>query len=146
MNKDLAKMGLIAIFSLITVIICCLVCSSCKSIQYVPVETVRTEHKYEDRLQRDSIHLHDSIFIFMRGDTVFRDRWHMEYKNRFVYDTTYVSKTDTIRIPYPVEKKFTRWETVKMELGGWAFGTVTAFILIAVCGLIYKLRKRSLLT
>lgn len=139
--KDLAKMCLTAISSLLAVIICCLVCSSCRSIQHVPVETVRTEIQYKDRLQRDSIHVKDSIFMFIKGDTVFRDRWHIEYKDKVVRDTSYVYKTDSIQVPYPVEKKLTRWQAIKIELGGWAFGGLLVGLLI-VAWLIYKSKKR----
>jgi len=31
-------------------------------------------------------------------------------------------KVDSVQVPYPVERKLTRWESMKMELGGWAFG------------------------
>ena len=46
--------------------------TSCKSkIQYVPVESVRTE--YEDKYLRDSIYLKELVRIYQRGDTVFKD-------------------------------------------------------------------------
>lgn len=139
--KDLAKMCLTAILSLLAVIICCLVCSSCRSIQHVPVETVRTEIQYKDRLQRDSIHVKDSIFMFIKGDTVFRDRWHMVYKDKVVRDTSYVYKTDSIQVPYPVEKRLTRWQAIKIELGGWAFGGMLIGLVI-VGWLVYRCRKK----
>ena len=69
---------------------------SCNSIKYVPIETVKINTEYRDRWLRDSIHVHDSIFMFMKGDTVFRDRWHVEYRNKLVYDTTYINRTDSI--------------------------------------------------
>ena len=98
--------------------------------------------EYRDRWLRDSIHVHDSIFMFMKGDTVFRDRWHIEYRNKLVYDTTYINRTDSICVPYPIEKQLSRWESIKMELGGWAFGTVIGLALIMAGWLIYRLRRR----
>lgn len=112
--------------------------TSCRSIQYVPVETIKTEVQYKDRLQRDSIHVHDSIYVRDNGDTVFVDRWHTVYKDKLVRDTTYINKTDSVQIPYPVEKKLTRWQFLKMELGGWAFGIAIAFILMVVGCIIYR--------
>ena len=40
---------------------------SCNSIKYVPIETVKINTEYRDRWLRDSIHVHDSIFMFMKG-------------------------------------------------------------------------------
>lgn len=104
----------------------------------MPVETIKTEVQYKDRLQRDSIHVHDSIYVRDNGDTVFVDRWHTVYKDKLVRDTTYINKTDSVQIPYPVEKKLTRWQFLKMELGGWAFGIAIAFILMVVGCIIYR--------
>lgn len=115
--------------------------TSCRSVKYVPLETVRTNTEYRDHYLRDSIHVHDSIFMFMKGDTVFRDRWHTEYKNKFVSDTTYINKTDTIRIPYPIEKRLSRWDSIKLELGGWAFGAVVVLILTIAGRFVYRFRK-----
>jgi hypothetical protein bacD2_02365 len=51
-----------------------------------------------------------------------------------------VIKTDSVQIPYPVEKALTRWQKAKIELGGWAFGgwafgglICIALILLYIC-------------
>lgn len=113
---------------------------SCRSIEYVPVETVRTKTEYRDHWLRDSIHVRDSVFMFTKGDTIFRERFHAVYKDRLVKDTTYINKTDTIRIPYPVDRQLSRWESIKMELGGWAFGVLIMVIVIIICRMIYRKR------
>jgi len=41
-------------------------------------------------------------------------------------------------VPYPVEKKLNRWQSIKMELGGWAFGIIILFILIIIGRIIFK--------
>ena len=138
--KDLAKMCLTAIVSLLAVVVCCIVCSSCRSVQHVPVESVRTEIEYRDRWQRDSIHIHDSIHIRDKGDTVFVDRWHTVYKDKLLRDTTYIEKTDSVQVPYPVEKKLSRWQSLKMEIGGWAFGVIIVMALAFVGWLVYRCR------
>lgn len=51
---------------LLFIIIPCIMLSllaGCKSVQYVPVETVRTDSVYVDRYLRDSIYQQDSVFI-----------------------------------------------------------------------------------
>jgi hypothetical protein len=129
--KDLAKMCLTAIVSLLAVIVCCLV-TSCRNIQYVPVESVRTEIQYKDRLQRDSIHVKDSVFMFVKGDTVFRDRWHTVYKDRLLRDTAYIHKTDSVQVPFPVERKLSFWESVKLQIGEIAIGVIIGLIIIII--------------
>lgn len=85
--------------------------------------------------------MHDSIFMFMKGDTVFRDRWHTVYKNNIIYDTAYVNIADTIHVTYPIEKQLSRWESVKQELGGWLLGAVFVLVLVIASKSIYKFRK-----
>ena len=50
-------------------------------------------------------------------------------------------KADTIRAPYPVERKLSRWEQAKMDLGGFALGGVVVVLCAAVAWLIKKFRK-----
>lgn len=114
---------------------------SCRSIQYVPVETVKTEIEYRDRLQRDSIHVHDSIIVRDKGDSVFIDRWHTEYKDRLLRDTTYVYRTDSVQVPYPVEKKLSWWALIKLQIGETAIGVILVLCFIIVW-LAYKNRKK----
>ena len=87
------------VFILVLIVFVC----SCRSVKYVPVESVRTEKEYVDRLKRDSIHVKDSVFMLIKGDTVLRDRWRIEYRNMYIKDTVTLQLRDTIRVPYPVE-------------------------------------------
>ena len=81
------------------IIIAVCVLSGCKTkTVYVPVETVKTE--YRDTWLRDSVYLHDSILVKMKGDTVFLEKYKTIYKNRLVRDSVFV--TDSIQVPYPV--------------------------------------------
>lgn len=115
--------------------------SSCRT-QYVPVETVRTEYKTRDSVRYDSIYKHDSIFYLIKGDTVYKYVKQVEYKYLFINRTDTILKTDSIQVPYPVEKRLTRWQTLKMELGGWALGVIIVFALVIVGRMIYRLRKK----
>lgn len=119
---------LVYLIILLTSAIC--LCS-CRT-KYVPVESVRTEIEYRDRWQRDSVHVHDSIHVREKGDTVYIDRWHTEYKDRLVRDTVRIEKTDSVLVPYPVEKGLTRWQLVKQEIGGIAMGGIIALCLIII--------------
>ena len=119
--------------------------AGCKSVQYVPVEAVRTDSVYVDRFLRDSIYQRDSVFInrWTAGDTVYQDKivYKYIYRDKVKYDTVAVLRSDTVRVPYPVERKLTRWEQIRLDVGGWAIGIVIIVILIVVGCMIYKLRK-----
>ncbi len=115
--------------------------SGCKTIKYYPLETVRHDTVYIQSVKLDSILVKDSIHITERGDTVteFRLKYIYKYKNRT--DTLYLSRVDTVGVPYPVEKELTKWQSVKVDYGGWAMGIVFVFILIVVGRMVYKLKK-----
>ena len=85
------------------IIAICLCIFSCRSTQYVPVETVKTEYRDRVEKQRDSIYFADTIRIVEKGDTtiIYKDRYRYLYKDRFLTDT--VIKRDSIPVPYPVE-------------------------------------------
>lgn len=118
-----------------------LVLTGCRTIEYYPMETVRIDTVYVNKQLIDSVMVRDSIHIYQKGDTVteFRLKYIYKYKDRT--DTLYISKTDTISVPYPVEKQLTKWQQTKVNYGGWAMGIVFVFILIVVGLMVYKLRN-----
>lgn len=95
----------------------------------VTVETVRTDTTYITRHERDSIHVHDSIYVHEKGDTVRIECWHTRWRDRWRYDTIYISKTDSVPTPYPVEvevpARLTWWQQTRLHLANivlWALG------------------------
>lgn len=115
--------------------------ASCRSVQYVPVESVRTEYKTRDSIRFDSIYQRDSVLLLVKGDTVYKEKYKYLYKYQYVNSTDTVLKMDSIQVPYPVEKRLNRWQSIKMELGGWAFGIIILFALIIIGRIIFKLKK-----
>lgn len=115
---------------------------SCRSVKYVPVETVKTDSIYITNVLRDSIYRLDSIYIRDKGDTVLVEKYKYLFVDKLRHDTLYINHTDSIRVPYPVEKELTRWQQIKLELGGWTFGIIIAFALIILGWLIYNSRKK----
>lgn len=119
--------------------------TGCKSVQFVPVETVRTDSVYIDRYQHDSIYQRDSVFVnrWTAGDTVYQDKvvWKYVYRDKVVYDTVAILRSDTVRVPYPVERRLTKWEQVRLNVGGWVIALVVITILVVVGWAIYKIRK-----
>ena len=116
--------------------------ASCRSIKEVPVETIRTAYKYIDRLQHDSIYVKDSVRYYTKGDTVFADKYLYRYKYLVINGVDSFVKVDSVQVPYPVEKQLSRWEKVKIELGGWAFGVIITFVVVIVGWLVYRLKKK----
>lgn len=113
---------------------------SCRT-QYVPVETVRTEYKTRDSIRFDSVYQRDSIYMLVKGDTVYQYKYKYLYRYLTTNRTDTILKTDSIQTPYPVEKQLSRWQSIKIELGGWAFGLVIAFILMVIGRIVYKRRN-----
>lgn len=118
-----------------------LVLTGCRTIEYYPLETVRIDTVYIQSAKVDSVMVRDSVHIYQKGDTVTEFRLKYIYKYRDRVDTLYLSKTDTVSVPYPVEKQLTKWQQVKVNYGGWAMGIVFVFILIVVGRMVYKLKK-----
>lgn len=118
-----------------------LLLTGCKTIKYYPLETVRHDTVYVNQQRVDSVMVRDSVHIYQKGDTVTEFRLKYIYKYRDRVDTLYRSKTDTISVPYPIEKQLTKWQQTKVNYGGWAMGIVFAFILIVVGWMVYKLKK-----
>ena len=114
---------------------------SCRT-QYIPVESVRTEYKTRDSIRIDSIYQRDSIYTLVKGDTVYQYRYKYLYRYLTTNRIDTILKNDSIRVPYPVEKKLSRWQSIKMELGGWAFGGIIIFALFIVGWLVYRWRKK----
>ena len=123
---------------LIYIPILLIILSSCQSVKYIPIEKTRTEYKTREITQRDSIFQKDSIYMFIKGDTIHKTEVKYKFRNITVHKTDTIFKTDSIPIPYPAEKQLTKWQSVKIELGGWAFG----IIIIVGIGLSYQLIRR----
>ena len=119
--------------------------AGCKSVQYVPMETVRTDSIYVDRYQRDSIYQRDSVFVnrWTAGDTIYQDKvvWKYVYRDKVKYDTVAILRSDTINVPYPVECKLSKWEQLKLNVGGWAISIIIIIVLIIMGFMVYKLKK-----
>lgn len=113
--------------------------SSCTRTVYEPVDRVHTEKDVVTRWLTDTVIQNDTRFIYIKGDTVidWRDRWRDRIKE--VHDTVYIERTDSV--PVPVERKLTKWEQTKQDMGGIAIGAILAAVCIAVVWLIKKFRK-----
>jgi hypothetical protein len=55
-----------------------------------------------------------------------------------LHDT--VIKIDSLRVPFPVEKQLNRWETLKMQAGGYVFALLVILFIVFV---VYIIRNRG---
>ena len=134
----------LAIFTFMFFVFMLSLIAGCKSHErVVVVETVRADTLRLSHNIRDSVWLHDSIYIRDKGDTMWIERWHTRWRDRTVHDTTYVSKTDSVPVPYPVEVKVPRelswWQRLRMHAGGIALSLLAIWLGV----LIWKIYKKK---
>lgn len=128
---------------IIVALFICALFSGCRSIRYVPVETVRTDTLYQKVLQRDSIHIHDSVTIREKGDTVMIEHWRTQWRDRLQRDTVYRSRTDSVQVPYPVERQLSHWEQFCIDYGKVMTGATVVLLVFIIVWLARRLRKSS---
>lgn len=114
--------------------------TSCETIKYVP--KVETKIEYRDRIERDTIAVHDSINIYQKADTIYVTRYRDVYREKTLIDTAFVCNTDTIYLTKEIEKKLTKWQQVKLEIGGWTMGALIMLILAVLVYVAIKIYKR----
>ena len=85
---------------------------------YVPEVHYEYITRTDTFVRIDSVSVKDSIYVTQKGDTVRIERWHVQYRDRWrekiVRDT--IMRSDTISVPYPVEKKITLRQKFDMYL------------------------------
>ena len=94
--------------------------TGCKT-QYIPVPEYHeiVVHHADTLLRVDSVQLRDSVIIRVQGDTIVQEVW--RWRDRVKYDTRIVYRdsirVDSVRVPYPVERKQTAWERTMQNVG-----------------------------
>ena len=100
-------------------IVVLLLLASCKQVEYIHTTS-------QDTFSRESVKIDSTFskenlkeFVFVNGDTVYIEKIIEKVIDRYKYihDTVYVYKCDTIRVPVPTERKATLWEQTKENLG-----------------------------
>lgn len=118
--------------------------TGCRSVKYVPVTEYRDRYvsKTDSFLKVDSVYLHDSVSVFVRGDTIFTTKTRYKDRLKYIYNT----KTDTVAvhdsIPYPVkvevEKKQSAIDKLLTGLGKIAGMLLVVFVVLIVYNLVRK--------
>lgn len=117
---------------IITLIFLATILYSCKSIQYVPVETMKRDTTYLSQTKIDSIYHRDSIYVEHKGDTVYLSKYKYLYKYIEKRDTLWREKVDTVRVAYPVEAQLTKWQKIKINIDEYLKTTII-LIIIGLC-------------
>ena len=126
----------------------CALLGSCGTTKYVPVVEHRTDTVRVVQHERDSIYLHDSIYVSQqqRGDTVWltTDRWHTQWRDRWRHDTLYQSRVDSVPAPYPVEVKvpaeLTQWQRARISIADILLGVLA---ILGVAGIVKLIINNS---
>ena len=113
---------------------------SCRSIKYVPVESIQYDSVYLNKVVKDSIYIKDSVLL-VKGDTIIEYRYKYIYQYKDKTDALYVTKTDSVQVPYPVEKQLTWWQQFQIDVGGWAIGIAIISAIIVIMVVVRKMKK-----
>lgn len=122
--------------TIVAMVVALLMLTGCTTTKYVPVIEHQTDTLIQRVVERDSIHVHDSIRVTEKGDTVTIERWHTQYRDRWHHDSVYVSKIDSVPAPYPVteyvERKRSRLDWFLTITGIIALIAVIVFVAVKV--------------
>lgn len=122
--------------SVIVGILICLLLGSCRTIEYVPVETVKVDTLYQSKVERDSIHVHDSVFVnrYVKGDTVYveKTKWRNQFIEKYKTDTIHNTKIVSMDVPVLVEKPLGWFNQLCVDYGKVMIGVMIAAIVVAV--------------
>ena len=116
----------------------------CKT--YIPVPEYHNVYvdKHDTLVTRDSIYQKDSVYMWMQGDTIWKEKFSVLYKDRWRDKIVYRDsiRVDSVRVPLPVvtERKM-RWQDKAAYIG---LGFVISLVIIIVSVIVVKiLRARS---
>ena len=133
--KEAIKQKIEACVWVVVFVIVLMLTSCSPKVIYVP--EVHTDSIYITKHQKDSVWLHDSILVTEKGDTIRVEKWHTKYIERQVHDTCFVTKTDSVAVPYPVKEKLTIKDKFSIYLQ--CMGIVLGILL--VCIIIWLITK-----
>lgn len=117
--------------------------AGCSRVQYVPVESVRTDSVFIYRNVTSALTIKDSVYIDKTRDTVRVVIYKYVGERYSKTDTVYINKTDSVAVPYPVERELGKWEQAKMGYGGKAMAILAALFVVVIY---YGLRRYKIKT
>lgn len=142
--KAMKKIQLVTFLSeLVTISLLAVLVTSCGAARMqTQTQTIYVrDTNYISKVQVDSIYKRDSVFVKEKGDTIYKyvERYRDRYK--FLRDTIYRYKVDSVYVDkervVKVEKQLTAWQRFKMR-GFWALLAAMA------CSIVWKNKARIL--
>lgn len=115
--------------------------AGCTRVQYVPVESVRTDSVFVYRNVTSALTIKDSVYIDKTRDTVRVVIYKYVGERYSKTDTVYINKTDSVAVPYPVERELGKWEQAKMDYGGKAIGLLAVAVAVYIWAKVIQNRK-----
>ena len=121
--------------------------TGCKT-QYIPVPEYHeiVVHHADTLLRVDSVQLRDSVIIRLQGDTIVQEVW--RWRDRVKHDTRIVYRdsirVDSVRVPYPVERKQTAWERTMQNVGKISLFLIVTSICFMLVYLLLRARNKIL--
>ena len=132
-------------FMLAAAFIMLMLLQSCRT-KYVSVPEYHNVYinKHDTLTKHDSIYQKEFVDRYVKGDTIYLTKTQVDYRFRNIYKTLYRDsiKIDSIRVPYPIERKLNKWESLKMEVGGWAIGGLSAVVIALIAYIVTWLVRR----
>lgn len=132
------------LYIIVLLVLCLASCKTEKVITEV-VEVPRVSIVEKHDTLTDSVYQHDSIIVFQRGDTVYKETIRYKYRDKVLKKnsntTDTITKVQKIPIPYEVEKKLTKIQKAEIALGK---ALILILALTGVGGLAYLFIKRKL--
>lgn len=132
-------------FMLAAAFIILMLLQSCRT-KYVNVPEYHNVYinKHDTLTKHDSIYQKEFVDRYVKGDTIYLTKTKVDYRFRNLYKTRYRDslKIDSIRVPYPIERKLNKWESLKMEVGGWAIGGLSAVVIALIAYIVTWLVRR----
>lgn len=154
-DRDYFKMLLTMFFTMFLLLM-----ASCTHIKYVPIENTKVDSIYytDTIITEKLVPYRDSVIVEVQGDSassylfnpyagswavynggkLFHSLWIFDKPLQIDFKLPHNIKVFTRDVPIEVEKPLSKWQKVKLDLGGFAFGGIVVLIIIAIFAVIRK--------
>lgn len=160
--------------AIICVLLAILGLCSCRSIQYLPVETVKTERVEvhdtvtvsDSTAHNDSTATHtkmllqkvDSAYLALLGIiNAPKEAWLLQTESNTIHKTSESSshkesekqqsdsvRTKYVQVPFPVERELSKWEEFCLDYGKVTTGGTVVLAVLGIVWLVRMIRKRKI--